>query len=102
MIDDIHYLSEAQQDLAEAVNAWEAMHEGFGRRLFAEIDNLVVSIGEYPHSYPRYRDDVRRALVAGLPFGVFYYATEHQLVIVAIADLRRDPDRIAEVVSKRR
>jgi hypothetical protein len=102
--DRVRYLVAAREDIARAHRWYDNQQPGLGRRFRAYVKRTVATIAEHPGSYGRFRADVRRAVVPVFPFGVFYYidSDEQLIVILAVMDLRRDPDTIDETISSRR
>ncbi|MFW8564836.1 type II toxin-antitoxin system RelE/ParE family toxin [Orrella sp. 11846] len=84
-------LSEAKQDLAEALDWYEARQSGLGRRFLAEISSCLERIR--PMMYAKVRSETRRAVVNRFPFAVFYYIDANEVVVLAVLHMSRDPQR---------
>ena len=81
----------ANRDLLEAVTWYENQQPGLGVRFFNDFDRAHSRIEESRDQFPRVYRDVRRILLRNFPFGVFFGPYGDQTVVIAIADLRREP-----------
>ena len=86
----------AVADLTEAHAHYHGLVDGLGDRFVAALDELFARLIEFPRSAPLvagYRD-VRRAVVRGFPYVVFY---RHQLdridVLRVLHAAKSDADR---------
>jgi len=86
-------LCEANAELRAAA-AWYDDPD-VGLRLLAAVKEARTLIGEMPDAWPviRRRRDlvIRRKGVSGFPYGVLYYKTDVEVVIVAYAHTKRRP-----------
>lgn len=86
------FLPQARTELLDAIHYHGSTQEGLGVRFesaIAEVVRRAVSSPE--HGAPRSKN-TRRMLVKGFPFSVLYRASDHEVLIVAIADSRRKPN----------
>lgn len=83
--------TEARTEFLEAIVDYEAAREGLGARFDAEVDRLLGRIASAPKQFPEIEPGCRRALVRGFPYGVFFTASEDEIVVLAILHLRRAP-----------
>jgi len=88
------FLSGADADLQAAFNRFEDYHEGFGVEFMQAVDAHLSRAGMFPLLAPVYFGQVRRQILRGFPFGVFYEPHPTRIIVVAILDLRQDPERI--------
>jgi plasmid stabilization system protein ParE len=85
---------EAREELREAARWYEEQIAGLGRQLLDSVHLVIRGIGESPLRFAVVHRDVRRALVARFPYGVFYrIADDGGIVVLAILHLARDPSR---------
>lgn len=56
-----------------------------------EFARTLENIGSRPYSYAIYFDEYRRSLMPRFPYSEVYRITDEQIVILAIAHLRRRP-----------
>ncbi len=86
----------AAADLTEAHAPYHGLVDGLGDRFVAAMDELFARLTEFPRSAPLvagYRD-VRRAVVRGLPYVVFYRHQPDRIDVLRILGAARsDADR---------
>ena len=58
------------------------------------IDAYLSRLVVFPESAPMYLDSVRRQVMQGFPYGIFYQAQPSRLLVLAILDLRQDEREI--------
>ncbi len=75
----------------QAVTWYERQQVGLGIRFFEDFQQILARIQESRHQFPEVYRGIRRALLRKFPFGVFFNTYESRTVVIAIADLRRDP-----------
>ncbi len=80
-------LQAAQADLLE-------IYVRFGERAEAKIDRSLGLLCEQPKIGPVFEGDLRRLVVSGNPFGIFYFAYPTRVVVSAALDLRQEPEWI--------
>jgi plasmid stabilization system protein ParE len=85
------FLPEAEQEMLEAARYYESQASCLGADFLSEIERAVVSITESPMMWPIIKDELRRRLVRRFPFGILYRIDPDEIIIVAIAHLRRKP-----------
>jgi plasmid stabilization system protein ParE len=85
---------EAREALREAARWYQEQVAGLGRQLLDAVHLVIQDIAESPLRFAVVHRDVRRALVARFPYGVFFRITdEGGIVVLAILHLARDPTR---------
>ena len=86
----------AVADLAEAHTHYHGLVGGLGDRFVVALDELFARLTEFPRSAPLvagYRD-VRRAVVRGFPYVVFYRHQPDRIDVLRILHAARsDADR---------
>ncbi len=75
----------------ESALFYEGRSEGLGLDFLEEVEQTVASILAYPKSGPVISQNIRRRIVRRFPFGVLYALQGDQIVIVAVAHLKRRP-----------
>ena len=90
---------EAEADLDEAHDWYERRSAGLGARLLDAFADIFAAIQEAPQRFPAVERQpdltIRRALVDGFPYGVFFIwdDTLGQISVTACMHARRDPQR---------
>lgn len=93
MIGDLRNVRAAAEEFSAAVRWYEKQHPGLG----AEFFDAVVRTTEQIRSHPEVGSPLtpgertRRVLVPRFPFQIVYHLREDEIVIVAVAHLRRRP-----------
>ena len=82
---------QAQAELLEARDWYEARQEGLGFEFSAAVDATIANICELPLAYPRVHNEIRRAVLQRFPYAVFFQLLEDKVVILAIIHGRRHP-----------
>jgi len=80
---------EAQADLAEGRDWYEAASAGLGDAFIAEVEASIRSAADWPNAATPVEGPIRRALVARFPYGVFYVLEEETLVVLGCVHVRR-------------
>jgi plasmid stabilization system protein ParE len=87
----IKFLSDAEEEMYEAAKYYESQASGLGRDYLSEVERAVTSIAKSPTTWPIIEGDLRRRLVRRFPFGILYYVESEEIVVAAVAHLRRKP-----------
>jgi hypothetical protein len=86
-------LAEAAEDIEQARDFYEAQESGIGRycadSLFSDIESLTVYHGVHSRHFGFYR-----MLADRFPFGIYYREMKTETQVIAVLDLRRDPNWI--------
>ena len=88
------FLSGADADLQAAFNTFEDYREGFGAEFMTAVDAHLARASVFPLLAPVYLRTVRRQVMRGFPYGIFYEPHPTRVIVIAILDLRQDPERI--------
>jgi plasmid stabilization system protein ParE len=83
----------AADELREAVGWYEARRPGLGRELFDAVADALEVIENHPEIGESASADgrTRRVLVPRFPYQVVYRLRPEEIVIVAVAHLKRRP-----------
>jgi plasmid stabilization system protein ParE len=86
----------AAADLALAGDWYEKQLPGLGLELVAELQRALPVIGDAPRVWPPWpgvgeNSGVRRFLLARFPFAIGYTVKADEVIILAVAHLRRRP-----------
>lgn len=88
--------SAAVADLKEIHGYYDSVADGLGSRFVEALDELFARLEEFPRSAPPVAGyvDVRRAVVRGFPYVVFYrHRPERIDVLRVLHAAREDADR---------
>jgi hypothetical protein len=93
-------LVEAAEDIEQARDFYDAQAHGIGNycadSLLSDIESLVLYHGIHSRHFGFYR-----MLAERFPFGIYYRETKNETQVVAVLDLRRDPNWIRKELSWR-
>ena len=87
-------LAGAEADIQAVYERLEDVRAGAGDRFLRELDRCASLVARYPSIDRRHRGPFRKLLVSGYPYGVFYAIQPSRAVIVAVLDLRQEPEAI--------
>jgi hypothetical protein len=87
----IAFLPEADQEMTEAALYYQSQAIGLGMDYLFEVEHAVHSIETSPYTWPILQGDLRRRLIRRFPYGVLYKIESEEIIIVAIAHLRKKP-----------
>ena len=83
----------AEADLAEAHAWYEGQRQGLGDEFLDEVDTAFARITDAPLRYPIVHRDMRRTLTKRFPFAIFYVVEPERVVVLAVLNQARDPER---------
>ena len=83
---------EAEADLAEAFEYYEAQLPGLGHEFVATVEQQLERVVENPVQYQVLHRGVRRAVMRRFPYAVFYLAEGEAVVVLAIEHQARNPE----------
>ncbi len=89
----IKILDPAEEDLLAGIQFYEDQCEGLGsyfqNSLFADIDGLLIHAGVHRVVFEKYH----RMPASRFPFAVYYTVDGQTVLVHAVLDCRRDPQR---------
>lgn len=89
----IRFAAPARLELTEAFDYYEAAQPGLGEDFLREIEVCMELIRQWPEGWTSLSAKLRRCRTKRFPFGLLYEIRSDHIAIVAVADLRRDPQR---------
>jgi plasmid stabilization system protein ParE len=84
---------EAEAELAEAFEWYEARVAGLGLEFIRAVDSLFNSIICNPQAFPVVYKSVHRALTRKFPYEVFFVVDAESVVVLAVFHAKRNPQR---------
>ncbi len=88
----LRFLRPAETEMVAAARYYESQCAGLGRRFLGEVERTTAAIAAHPQSGVVVRGDIRRRLLFRFPFALLYSASEAEILIITVMDLRRDPE----------
>lgn len=92
------FTSAALSELKEAILYNEHKENGLGGAFLDEIDSTVERILRFPQAWHPMSARTRRCRSQRFPFGLLYQTRSDEILITAVMDLRRDPQRWRELL----
>ena len=82
---------EAERDVRDAVIWYEEQRRNLGKDFISELDAVYERIVDNPCLYADIHRGICRAVTRRFPYGVFYLATDTEVIVFAVLDMARDP-----------
>jgi plasmid stabilization system protein ParE len=82
---------EAEADLVAAAQFYESHRPGLGVDFIAEVQRAARVVASYPRIGRQFSKRLRRVLVPRFPYGLLYEIGAEQVLVVAVAHVRRRP-----------
>jgi len=82
---------EARAELESAFEWYEAARPGLGAQFLDEFEAGVRQVTAAPHSWHPLGSRLRRFRLRRFPYGIVYRVEDDEIVIIAVAHLRRRP-----------
>lgn len=89
----VRFRREAEAELTEAVEWYEARARGLGAEFLRAVEASVAAIQRNPTRNPLVLGAARRAALRRFPYSLVYLPSDGQILIVACVHTRRDPQR---------
>ena len=87
----LRYLSVALRELEEAIQFYEDVDPGLGLRFYSEVRNAIERIKRFPEAWQSISKRTRQCRTKVFPFGIIYSIRGDEIVVVAVAHLKRRP-----------
>ncbi len=84
--------SAAQADLAQALHWYRRHRPGLDRRFIEAFELAIDTISRHPEVGHEVEGSVRRYLLRGFPYALFYLVYKTEVVVVACMHGARDPE----------
>ena len=88
----INFLEIAQMELDDAIEYYNYESPGLGDNFLIEVLNALDRIGEFPEAWHPCSKRTRRCQTRRFPYGIIYQVREHEILVVAVVNLHREPD----------
>ncbi|CAN5911768.1 hypothetical protein BH23PLA1_BH23PLA1_16260 [soil metagenome] len=86
------YHPEAEAEVIEAAEFYEARSQGLGGRFLQEFDLAVAEVQASPDLWPVVEGDLRCHTLRRFPFGIYSRVLPDELRILVVKHHRRHPD----------
>ena len=87
---------QAETDVEEAIDWYEAQSNGLGIEFLIEFLALADSIAQKPTFYMMKSPPYRRALMKKFPYAIYYAINDlpQEVVILSVWHVKRDPEKL--------
>jgi len=82
----------AEEELDEAVNYYNDQMPGLGSQFYQEVNQAIDRIIKFPNAWTEVGKYARRYLLRRFPYALLYSKENGDIIILAVANLHRDPD----------
>ncbi len=98
----VKVLKEANLDLQEAIEYYEAQKKDLGLDFFTEYTKTEDRIAENPYAYEQFADHFRKANLHRFPYSAYYEVAEQEkeVTVNAVIHQNRNPETIKEKIAK--
>lgn len=90
---ELIFAPEADQDLAETYDWYEARRFGLGETFLTSVDAAIKAILRQPEMHRMMHEKYRRGLVRRFPYAVFYEFNDNTVTVYGILHTSRDPNK---------
>ena len=85
-------LETAEIELDEAIHRYKAQSPSLGDAFLNGFLYTAIRISHLPEAWPPIGEGLRRCRPGRLPYGLIYAVDKGDIVVLAVAHLRRHPD----------
>jgi plasmid stabilization system protein ParE len=89
---EVVFRPQAEDEVIEAREWYEARRAGLGREFGQEVDSLIARIVGNPVAFPRVHNETRRAVLSRFPYAIYFRVSPHAVVVLAVHG-RQHPSR---------
>ena len=101
MTSSVRLTPEAEADIRDAYDWYEAIQAGLGDRFLAAVTDGLDYMAEWPEASPVVHEEIRRTLLQTFPYGLFYVLEEEVVIVLGCFHARRDPSAWSERTRRR-
>ena len=83
---------QAEDEVIEVRQWYEARRPGLGKDFAAAVDQVIERILANPFTFPRGHAETRRAVLSRFPYAVYFRSLDEEIVVLAVHG-RRHPRR---------
>ena len=87
-----YFHPDAELEFEDAIDYYEERQNGLGYDFSVEVFSAIKRILNNPRAWTILEDDIRRCITNRFPYGVIYSEQDDEIYILAVMNLRRDPD----------
>jgi toxin ParE2 len=88
----IRFLETAEIELDEVIRYYNHEAPGLGKAFLSEVLNSLDRIAKFPEAWHPCSKRTRRCQTRRFPYGIIYQIRQEEILVVAVANLHREPD----------
>lgn len=85
---------EAEFDATIAAIWYNKKRDGLGNEFLLSLDAIFNTIGRNPNQFQIIHNNIRRALTARFPFGVFFIVENKTIYVLAVLHTSKNPTEL--------
>lgn len=89
-------LAEAEAQVSEAAIWYEQRNKASATKFVSAFRPALEKISDNPFLYQTIDNEIRRAPVAGFPYGLLYAVLDEEIIVLSCFHGRRNPERWRE------
>ncbi len=89
----VRFRSEAASDVVLAREWYDAQRPGLGEDFVQSLEQVIGLVSDLPEAFPEIAIGLRRALLGGFPYAVYYRLDGDLVDVIACLHTRRSPSR---------
>ena len=96
----ITFLEIAQTELDETIEYYNHELPGLGDEFLKDVLTTLERTEQFPDAWHPCSERTRRCQTRRFPYGLIYQNREHEILVVAVANLHRRPDYWKDRINK--
>ena len=92
----VRLLQPAEREMVDAACYYQSQSSGLGVEFLDKVESAFHDIAMNPDRWPVILHEIRRRLVYRFPYAVLYRIESAEIIVVAVAHLRRRPESWTE------
>ena len=89
-------LADAEAQVSEAAIWYEQRNKASATKFVSAFRSALEKISDNPLLYQTIDNEIRRAPVAGFPYGLLYAVSDEEIIVLSCFHGRRNPERWRE------
>lgn len=96
----IRLLEIAQIELDDSIGYYNSESDGLGDEFLVEALHAIDRIKNFPQAWHPFTDTTRRCQLRRFPYGIIYQIMDTEILVIAVANLHRNPDYWKDRIKK--
>lgn len=88
----IKLLEMAQIELDDSIDYYNSECAGLGDEFLVEVLHALNRIKNFPEAWHPFTDLTRRCQLRRFPYGIIYQTLDSEILVIAVANLHRNPE----------